>query len=534
MVQSLPFIEQIKRHFDQSEVTVLVQQKFKSVLRGISGIQVIAFSKKPRFAPVLESGVDVISFLQLQEYDLGIIMPRSFSSAYLFYQGMVKRRIGFSRPFGSFMLTDRVEGDSFSDLLEPLGIAREDLAPCLFANREKQNHLHIGFCDEGDKQEGFNKWYESLAAFIKEEIPHVKISLLPCNEVEEKVSLEKKIDFIHNLDVFVSSDTGLLEVASAVGTPYVDITGQIERENLLPEDFFYKIKKALLLPLKDRSLMSRFSEYEPIEQGISCNKDKIGLLKKVGVIILAGGMGRRLGHHKPKGLLPIGDSCLLDILLEKAKGAQKIGVLTSPITYKETKEHLGAKDIDLLEKKVYPTEEGDGVSPEGNGALFDALVYSDYWKSWKDLDVISVIAVDNPLADPLDPLLISSDKELSIIGIRREKGESKLGVLCTKGKSLAVREYFTLGKEGLEGLGYSGSFAAKPSFFEKVAAKELPFYRIAKKDKVFYERLVIDGFVFANDFQVVEKKREECFFPIKEKKDLSAYCKQVEIEGDRI
>ncbi len=534
MVRALPLIDHLKRHCPLASITVLVQQKFKAVLRNIDGIEVVSFCKKPRFAPVLDSGVDAISFIQRGEYDIGIILPSSFSSAYLFYQGMVKRRIGFMRPFGSFMLTDMVEGESFADLLSPLGMDVSEWEPVLYAKRKRQSQLHIGIAVQGEAEISSQKWYPSLKAFIKEEISHVKISFFPSRGAAEDSSLEEKIDLIYNLDVFASNDIGLLEVSSAVGTPAVDLRDLINKEHLLPEDFFYKIKEAMLLPLKDRSSMHSYSEYLPINKGISVENGEKKALKKVGVVILAGGMGRRLGLSRPKGLLPIGDRCLFDILLGKAKGADKVGILTSPVTYMETKKYIGGRGVDLFEKKVYPTEEGDGVSPEGNGALFDALVYSGYWESWKDLDIISVIAVDNPLADPLDKSLIATDKELSIIGVQRESGDTKLGVLCKKGKNLAVREYFTLGKEGLEGLGYSGSFAATPAFFERVAKKKLPFYRVTKKDKIFYERLLIDGFVFAKDFDVIEKKREECFFPIKEKRDLSAYCKRLDYQGEKI
>jgi ADP-heptose:LPS heptosyltransferase len=528
MVRALPLLVQIREGFPLARITVLVQQKFKAVLRNISDIEVIAFVKKPRFAPVLESGVDAISFIQMGEYDLGIILPYSFSSAYLFYQGMVKRRIGFVRPFGSFMLTDRAVGDSFADLLTPLGISSKGWVPELYAKRQKQSQLHIGIAVQSNAEIATQRWYLSLKAFIKEEISHVKISLLPCRKGVDDFSLEEKIDLIHNLDVFASNDIGLLEVSAAVDTPAVDLSGFVDKEHFLPEDFFYKIKEAMLHPLKDRSLMHSYSEYLPITKGHATKNVTVKAPKKVGVVILAGGMGRRLGHSSPKGLLPIGGQCLFDILLDKAKGAERVGILTSSVTYMDTKKYLGPRDVDLFEKKVYPTEEGDGVSPEGNGALFDALVYSDFWDNWKDLDIISVIAVDNPLADPLDESLISTDKELSIIGVKREKGDAKLGVLCKKGTNIAVREYFTLGKDGLEGLGYSGSFAATPAFFEKVAHKKLPFYRVTKKDKIFYERLLIDGFVFAKDFDIIEKKREECFFPIKEKRDLSAYCMRLE------
>ena len=69
-------------------------------------------------------------------------------------------------------------------------------------------------------------------------------------------------------------------------------------------------------------------------------------------------------------------------------------------------------------------------------------------------------------------------------------------------------------------------------FFERASSKLLPFYRVNKKNQVFYERLLIDGFMYANSFSVIEKAREECFFPIKQKRDLFTYYKNINIAGE--
>jgi ADP-heptose:LPS heptosyltransferase len=46
MVRALPLLVQIREGFPLARITVLVQQKFKAVLRNISDIEVIAFVKK--------------------------------------------------------------------------------------------------------------------------------------------------------------------------------------------------------------------------------------------------------------------------------------------------------------------------------------------------------------------------------------------------------------------------------------------------------------------------------------------------------
>jgi len=548
IIDALPILASLKAEFPKAAIYLLVQENMEDLLRNFENFFIIPFNKYPRFAPTLKDGEDVITYIQKKEFDLGILCTYSFSSAYMFYQGMVKRIIGFKRPFGSFMLTDVVSIGSNQDLLSPLGLSLDTNPPKIYAKSNKLCFLTIGLCCSLEDEVLKRKWYLELCNYILDIIPQVKISILGnvsdsfdidsiikgrTDSIFDKTaerSLGDMIDLIHNLDVYVSDNEDYLSIASAVDTPFVNIKGKIENHTLLPEDFFHLIKDALLQSLQDTSHQASFTDYKPIKEE-ELTKIQLPFVKKrVGVIILAGGMGRRLGLDKAKGLLTLGERCLYDILLEKSKGAEKIGVLTSPLTYTETKNYCGDKEINLFYAKAYPTESGDSVSPEGNGSLFDALVHSKHWKQWRQLDLISVIAVDNPLADPLDPELLSSDRQLTVIGVERDRKESKLGVLCKSGDYLAVREYFTLGKDGLEGLGYSGIFAATPEFFEKVCSKTLPFYRIEKNNEVFFERLLIDGFLFAKDFLVISKKRKDCFFPIKEKADVIAYCKQLTVE----
>lgn len=541
--EALPFLAALRDNFPKARITLLVKSEYKEIVKNLPADEIIGVFFKPRFSPTLENGEDLIRFLQGQQYDVGILLSFSFSSAYVFYLSLIARRIGFVRPLGSFMLTDRVPGNRFLSLLEPLGVTVSDdsYRLQLMEQKKRSNFLQVGVCCcLGDESQS-NKWYKENLTFITEEIPYVKILVIKDGELKDVdpsitvsprlESLAEEMERINSFDVFISDDEELLALAKGVGTPFVDARELVRNEQLLPEDFFSHVRDSILQPLKDRSSMRSIHDVVPITDSVGT--ERVGLIsgRKVGVIILAGGMGRRLGSDRPKGLLEVGGRPLYDILLEKAKSADRIGILTSPVTFTETKAYCEGKNIDLFHKKAYPTEEGYGISPEGNGALFDALVHSEHWKDWKTLDVISVIAVDNPMANPLDEELLAIDKELVVIGVERDRKEEKLGVLCRKGDELGVAEYFTLSKEGMEGLGYSGSFSAKPSFFERVANEKLPFYRVEKKGQVFYERLLIDGFAYATSFAVLKKERKACFYPIKEKKDLYSYNKTLDVEG---
>ena len=75
------------------------------------------------------------------------------------------------------------------------------------------------------------------------------------------------IDKIHNFDALVTDDVGLIAIANAVDTPLVDITDLLENRQLLPEDFFSRIKDAILQPLKNRVSNTSFNELHPICEG---------------------------------------------------------------------------------------------------------------------------------------------------------------------------------------------------------------------------------------------------------------------------
>ena len=289
----------------------------------------------------------------------------------------------------------------YSNLLIPLGIKVNDWKPILYANKKKHSHLTIAFDCDFCHPTLTAQWYKNLIDFIKEEIPYIKIIFFYSSDQEKRLNYKENewissidydlqdndmgniIDLVNNIDLFISDNRQWVSITNALQKPVLGILQFIENKLTLPEDIFIHIKKAILEPLKIRSSMYSFDEYHPILSGKKDFYIEEKINQKVGVIILAGGMGRRLGLNKPKGLLSIGDECLYDILLKKSSRANKIGILTSPVTHKETQQYCEGKGIDIFEKKIYPTESGDGYSPEGNGALYDAIVYSSYWQEWK-------------------------------------------------------------------------------------------------------------------------------------------------------
>lgn len=152
---------------------------------------------------------------------------------------------------------------------------------------------------------------------------------------------------------------------------------------------------------------------------------------KVGVILVAGGQGTRLGFEHPKGMYPIGpvsDATLFQIHIEKVRALAKqygrsvpLYVMTSPATHEETIEFLDKHDrfglpaedliffcqgtmpaVDMATGKVLLAERGQlALSPDGHGGMLAAMKKSGALADAqrRGIEHLFYLQVDNPLVD---------------------------------------------------------------------------------------------------------------------------------------
>jgi UDP-N-acetylglucosamine/UDP-N-acetylgalactosamine diphosphorylase len=200
----------------------------------------------------------------------------------------------------------------------------------------------------------------------------------------------------------------------------------------------------------------------------------------VGVILVAGGQGTRLGFDHPKGMFsigPVSGASLFQILLEKIVARSRAAemriplyLMTSPVTHAETIEYLRAnenfelpqEDLHVFCQGTMPAVDAQtgrlllaekdqlALSPDGHGGLLQALAASGCLTDMRqrDLRQLFYCQVDNPLVEMCDPQFLghhlSSHSELSTQVVAKRTSRDKVGNVVSIDGRLRILEYSDL------------------------------------------------------------------------------------------
>lgn len=142
LVMATAAIADVRKRFPEASITAMCRRPICELLEKESSIDELFCFEKPQSGFVRrQEHRNIIAKIQGGKFDLGILMTNSFSSAWWFWQGGVKKRIGFSGRWRGWMLTDRIKavpkGEEhevriYKRLLAPLGIGISDTSPQLF------------------------------------------------------------------------------------------------------------------------------------------------------------------------------------------------------------------------------------------------------------------------------------------------------------------------------------------------------------------------------------------------------------------
>jgi UDP-N-acetylglucosamine/UDP-N-acetylgalactosamine diphosphorylase len=300
---------------------------------------------------------------------------------------------------------------------------------------------------------------------------------------------------------------------------------------------------------------------------------------KVGVILVAGGQGTRLGFDKPKGMYPIGPvsgNSLFQILVEQVIArSRRAGVsipyyvMTSDATHVETEAYfrqnkyfsLDAADVHFFQQNSMPAvDEKSGrllldnkgkiaTSPDGHGGMLSALSRAGLLDEMqnKGIEILYYHQVDNPTAIVCDPAFIGfhvlQNAEMSTKVVEKRSAEEKMGVVVDIDSQMQIIEYSDLPDEIAHKtdsngnlLLWAGSMAIhlfNREFLERLNEQDegLPFH-IAHKTVPYlddmgervdpdspnackFERFIFDAILSAKTALVVEADRFREFNPVK-------------------
>ncbi len=299
---------------------------------------------------------------------------------------------------------------------------------------------------------------------------------------------------------------------------------------------------------------------------------------KLGAVLLAGGMGTRLGSDAPKGMYDIGISKPVYIfqrlienlmkVVEKAGNYIQLFVMTSEKNHDATVGFFNEHDyfgydkdyIAFFKQDMAPAADFDGkvymeakdsiaTSPNGNGGWFLSMKKSGLLElvEKRGIEWLNVFAVDNVLQSIADPVFAGAVLEGGYsVGskvIRKVNPQEKVGVMCTEDGRPSIVEYIELTEDMLtqrdENGEYAYNFGVILNYLFRVdklvdlLERKLPYHKSAKKIPYIneagelvkpeepngykYEQFILDMIQMLDSCLPFEVVRGKEFAPIKNK-----------------
>lgn len=203
---------------------------------------------------------------------------------------------------------------------------------------------------------------------------------------------------------------------------------------------------------------------------------------KVGAVLLAGGMGTRLGSDDPKGMYNVGLTrelyifqCLINNLLEVVREADTwlhLFVMTSEKNHEATAAFLQEHDyfgykaeyVHFFKQEMAAATDYEGriylegkgrlsTSPNGNGGWFISMKNAGLLDLVEKAGIewLNVFAVDNVLQKIADPCfvgaVISKNCAVGAKVVRKNAPDEKVGVMCLEDGRPSIVEYYELTEE---------------------------------------------------------------------------------------
>ena len=309
---------------------------------------------------------------------------------------------------------------------------------------------------------------------------------------------------------------------------------------------------------------------------------------RVGVLLVAGGQGSRLGFDGPKGAYPIGPITGAPLfyfharkvlaLARRYKARIPFYIMTSAANYADTVAHfeqhawfgLDKKDVIFFRQGMWPGMTPDGkiildkpghvfMSPDGHGGMLAALKANGCFKDMaaRGVTTLFYFQVDNPLVNVAEPAFIGlhvlGKSEYSLKLCAKRSPREGLGMVVRRGGRFDMIEYTEMTHEMNYRRTADGDLYFKygspaihvfdRAFLEREAAKDMPLHLAHKKIATVddagktitpkaangykFEKFIFDILSEAKRVTCVAFDRRDEFAPVKnaDGKDSPATCR---------
>lgn len=271
-VLALPAMTAVRRHFSDAHIAVAAAPSVAGVFREDTPVRPDAVIELPA------STTDAATALARERFDVGVLLPNSFRSAWQFRRAGIPERWGYARAMRGALLTRRArvprvrglhQAEYYRLLVRSLGIACDDAAPTMAASprslaaaeRELERRgLAVGAAyvalAPGAAYGQAKQWppvrvAELIARLAAERRvtcvlagaghdrpaardietwlrAHAPDALPRLVDVVGQTSMAAFIGLAARASVFVSNDSGAMHVAAALGRPVVAIFGSTD------------------------------------------------------------------------------------------------------------------------------------------------------------------------------------------------------------------------------------------------------------------------------------------------------------------
>ena len=304
---------------------------------------------------------------------------------------------------------------------------------------------------------------------------------------------------------------------------------------------------------------------------------------KTAALLLAGGMGTRLGSDNPKGMYDIGltkpvyiferiISNLLDVVKETGTWI-RLFIMTSEknndatVKFFKENDYFGYKEdrIVFFKQDMAPACDYDGklymeakdrisTSPNGNAGWYSSMVRAGLDKILTDegIEWIDIFAVDNVLQRICDPCFVGAtilaDVAVGAKVVRKAAPDEKVGVMCLEDGKPSIVEYYELSEEMMDAKDENGdpaynygvilNYLFRTSELTKVTDDKMPLHVVKKKIPYIdengtlikptepngykFEQLVLDMIHQLSSCLPYEVVRDKEFAPIKNKTGIDS------------